>query len=333
MRYGLVLFIMVALCPVHLQAAGFERATLASTPPIEIGIWYPSSSPVPDAANTPFRQALAIDGAIEKKALPLVLLSHGNGGWMGSHADTALALAEAGYIAVAPNHPGDNGKDESASPKEWLVSRPADISKTIDYMLSDWTYADRIDPGRIGIFGFSAGGYTALVAAGALPDFSLAARHCADTPDEYVCRIGMLEDVDPAEIEPRLRAVAGDPRISAASVAAPGFGFSFDRMALADVTMPVQIWSGAIDDSVPHDTNGANIAAHLPNAPEVHVVENAGHFTFLVECDPRLKEIKPKIWNRLCVDADGFDRAAFHTTFNQEIVEFFNAALMRRTDQ
>ncbi|MDH3666311.1 MAG: prolyl oligopeptidase family serine peptidase [Paracoccaceae bacterium] len=329
MRFRLFLFIVVALYPVHLQAAGFERASLPSTPPIDIGIWYPSSSPVPDAANTPFRQALAIDGAIEGKGLPLVLLSHGNGGWMGGHADTALALAEAGYIAVAPTHPGDNGKDESASPTEWLVSRPADMSEAIDYMLSDWTYADRIDPGRIGVFGFSAGGYTALVAAGALPDFSLAARHCADTPEEFTCRIGMLDDVDPAKLEPQLRAVADGARVSAASVAAPGFGYSFDRKALADVTLPVQIWSGAIDDSVPHETNGANIAANLPNTPEVHVVENAGHFAFLVECDPRLKEIKPKIWNRLCVDVDGFDRAAFHKAFNQKIVEFFDAALMQ----
>ncbi len=248
---------------------------------------------------------------------------------MGGHADTALALAEAAYIAVAPTHPDDNGKDGSASPKEWLVSRPADISKTIGYMLSDWTYADRIDPGRIGVFGFSAGGYTALVAAGALPDFSLATQHCADTPEEFTCRIGMLDDVDPAELEPQLRAAAGGARVSAVSVAAPGFAYSFDRKALADVTMPVQIWSGAIDDSVPHDTNGANIAANLPNAPEVHVVENVGHFAFLVECDPRLQEIKPKIWNRLCVDAEGFDRAAFHKTFNQKIVEFFDAALMQ----
>lgn len=333
MRAHLFLLAAIAFWPLHGQAAGFERAVLASTPPIEIGIWYPSASPAPEAANTPFRQALAIGGAVEGDALPLIVLSHGNGGWMGGHSDTALALAKAGYVAVALTHPGDNSQDQSASPGEWLVSRPADISKTLEHMLSDWAHADRIDANRIGVFGFSAGGYAALVAAGAFPDFSLAARHCATTPQEYACRTGLLDDVDAVELAPQLRAVVGDARIAAASVAAPGFGYSFDREALADVVIPVQIWSGASDDSVPHDTNGATIAANLPTAPEVHIVENAGHFAFLVPCDPRLETAKPNLWRRLCVDADGFDRAAFHETFNRKIVAFFDAALMRGTRQ
>ncbi|SFA40659.1 Predicted dienelactone hydrolase [Paracoccus halophilus] len=270
-----------------------------------------------------------MNGTPEGSGLPMVLLSHGNGGWMGGHADTALALAEAGYVAVALTHPGDNGEDESASPSEWLISRPADISETIDYMLSDWTYADRIDPGRVGVFGFSAGAYTALVVAGAVPGLTLARQRCFDVPDEFTCGIGMLDDVDPAELGPRLRDVAGDDRVSAVSAAAPGLGYGFDKTALADVSVPVQIWSGAIDDRVPHDTNGANIAANLPNMPEVHVVENAGHFAFLAECDPRLREINPEIWNMVCVDADGFDRAAFHQLFNKKIIEFFDSSLPR----
>lgn len=333
MRFKSLLFLAVALWPVQLQAAGFERVTLASSPPMDIGIWYPSSSPVPNTANTPFGQALAMDNPIDGQNLPLVLLSHGNSGWMGGHADTALALAEAGYVAVALTHPGDNGEDESASPSEWLGSRPADISETIDFMLSDWKYADRINPDRIGVFGFSAGGLTALIVAGAVPNFSLATQHCANQPNEFTCRIGMLDDLAPDELEPQLRAVAGDARVSAVSVAAPGFGYSFDKMALANVTVPVQIWSGAIDDRVPHDTNGANIATNLSNEPEVHVIEGAGHFAFLAACNPHLKEINPKIWNMVCVDADGFDRAMFHRVLDKKIVEFFDSSLPDPTQQ
>jgi predicted dienelactone hydrolase len=47
-------------------------------------------------------------------ALPLVVISHGNGGGPASHADLALALANAGYVIVAPIHSGDNYADQSA---------------------------------------------------------------------------------------------------------------------------------------------------------------------------------------------------------------------------
>ncbi|WBU63112.1 alpha/beta hydrolase family protein [Paracoccus aerodenitrificans] len=317
----------LALSPAPLLAAGFELGSVASSPDIAIGIWYPSSSSPPDEPNTPFGQAVAIDGAPEGADLPLVLLSHGNGGWMGGHADTAMALAEAGYIAVALTHPGDNGEDESASPSEWLVSRPADIAKTLDYMLTGWSNADRIDPARIGVFGFSAGAYTALVSAGGLPDFSLAAQHCVDMPAEFTCRIGMLDDIDPVELGSQLPSVSGDSRITAISIAAPGLGYGFSKASLADLTVPVQIWSGTRDERVPHDTNAANIAANLPRPPEMNIVEDAGHFAFMAECNPALEEVNPEIWKMVCVDADGFDRSDFHRSYNDRIVSFFDAAM------
>ncbi|MCK7495223.1 MAG: hypothetical protein MZW92_32090 [Comamonadaceae bacterium] len=47
--------------------------------------------------------------------LPLVVVSHGNGGGPQSHADLALALASAGYVVAAPMHTGDNFFDQSAA--------------------------------------------------------------------------------------------------------------------------------------------------------------------------------------------------------------------------
>lgn len=329
MRFRDLLLTAIVVAPAPVQGAGFERVTLTTTPPVEVGLWYPSPSPVPDSANTPFRQALAMDGALDGENLPLILLSHGNGGWMGGHAHTALALAEAGYIVAAPTHPGDSFRDQVASTSEWMASRPADLSETIDYLVSDWIHADRIDADRIGVFGFSAGGYTALVAAGARLDPSLLAQHCVENPLEFTCRIGLVDGIEAATFEQQLTAVEGDVRVAAISVAAPGFGFGFDKTALAPVTIPVQIWSGASDGRVPHDTNGANIADNLPNAPEVHIVENAVHFVFTAECDPGLRDADPDAWRTLCVDPDGFDRAAFHQVFHQRVVRFFDSVLTR----
>src|ERR1700690_2143307 len=97
-------------------AVGFQSATVPdpADKPLAIGIWYPSDAPLPAQPNTPFRQALSLDAAISGTGLPLVVMSHGAGGWLGGNADTALALAEAGFVVVALTHTGDNRDDESS---------------------------------------------------------------------------------------------------------------------------------------------------------------------------------------------------------------------------
>ena len=94
--------------------------------------------------------------------LPLVAISHGRGGDFLGHHDTAEALADTGFVAVAINHPGGTARDMSRTDDPSIfLERPADIKQTIDFMLGAWSDSARIDPSRIGFFGFSRGGYTA----------------------------------------------------------------------------------------------------------------------------------------------------------------------------
>ncbi len=122
-------------------------------------------------------------------------------------------------------------------------------------------------------------------------------------------------------------AFSSDPRIRAISIAAPGLGFAFGRDGLADVSVPVQSWSGSLDDRVPHGTTGAPLAKRLPGRAEVQVVDQAGHFAFLTPCNPALEDANPRIWNRICVDTPGFDRTAFHDIMNAGIIAFFDRTL------
>ncbi len=325
---ALAAFAVCASAPTRAQdtAVGFERITVPGTPDLSVGVWFPSSDAAPAEPNTPFRQALALGGALEGDERPLVVISHGNGGWMGGHADAALALARAGYVVAAPQHTGDSDGDESASPAQWAVTRPAEIVATIDHMAGRWRGGGHVDAARIGVFGFSAGGYSGLVAAGATPDFALATRFCEANPGDFVCELGIVAAIGPG---PDVATLASDPRIGALAIAAPGLGFAFAAEGLQGVTVPVQIWSGALDERVPHATNGAPLAAGLPPGADVHLVEKAGHFAFLNVCNPLLEQHNPKIWQMVCVDAPGFDRAAFHTMLNGALVDFFDSALAR----
>lgn len=245
--------------------------------------------------------------------LPLVVLSHGTGAGPLSHYDTAQALARAGFVVVAPMHPGDNYQDDSVVGRPaWLADRSRHVSRVIDFMLTRWEGHARVAPGRVGIFGFSAGATTALVSIGGTPDLARLAQHCA-ARREFVCQI-MRPQTGPA---PRW---THDPRIAAAVLAAPGLGFLFEPGGLTGVRVPVQLWVGTADETVPNATNGAIVRRLLRRTTDFHSVEGAIHYSFLAPCTPQTPP-------PLCQDRAGFDRVAFHQRFNAAIVAFFRQHL------
>jgi predicted dienelactone hydrolase len=95
-------------------AVGFQRLTYAApSGRVEVGIWYPS-----DGVETPeplglYKQNVLVDGPVHGRDLPLVVISHGTGGSLAGHYDTAIALAKAGFVVAALTHPGDNYRDDS----------------------------------------------------------------------------------------------------------------------------------------------------------------------------------------------------------------------------
>lgn len=302
-------------------ATGFQFVEIPATvdtPPIEAAVWYPSEAAVPDAPNTPFGQAVALHAAVAGGDLPLVVISHGDGGWFGGHAPLARAIAEAGMIAVALNHPGNSDGDETAPPSRWITERPAHLTRVVDYMSKDWPDGAHVDAARLGAFGFSAGGHSVLAAADAETSLDRIAAHCDATPGEFVCHSGMAADlVDEAGPFP-----APLPGLRAVVAAAPGFGFGFDPEQVADLDVAIQLWGAAEDARVPQGANIAPLASALTTPSEAHVVEAAGHFAFRPPCNPALEEANPRVWEMACVDAPEFDREAFQQRFTSVVVEF-----------
>lgn len=302
---------------------GFQtvRVDDPNGPPVEVGIWYPTDAlPWPKLTGL-IVQMVAGDAPVTGSGHPLIVISHGVAGALSSHADTALALADAGFVVAAPLHPGDNWKDQSAvGTTNWFVDRARQVHLTISYMLEQWPDRGRIDAGKIGVFGFSAGGTTALIAVGGVPDFDALTTHCAKAR-EFACDVWHKKQ----PVAPDYWGYIHDPRIKAAVVIAPGLGFTFARAGLSGVHVPVQLWSGDKDQSVPTPTNAEPVRRELGNRAEWHLVPNAAHFSFMVPCGLAAL-VAPK---QICTDPAGFDRAAFHKTFNAQVVAFFRKTLDR----
>jgi predicted dienelactone hydrolase len=287
--------------------------------PLTVGVWYPTDAPASDHKLSTFTQNVAPDAPVSGGGLPLVVMSHGNGGWYGGHYDTALALAKAGFVAAAVSHTGDTYNDKSRETR--MQDRPAHIKRLIDYMTGEWAGRSHVDANRIGVFGFSSGGFTALVAAGGTPDLSAIKPHCQAHPDYYDC--GIVKRTSPAVLDQTVTLPASawvhDPRIKAAVVAAPALGFSFGREGLKDIHVPVQLWRAENDHVLPNPDYAEAVRANLPTPPEFHLVPGADHFDFLAPCDPQLAAQVPDI----CKSAPGFDRVAFHQTFDRDVTAFF----------
>jgi predicted dienelactone hydrolase len=303
---------------------GFQEIKVSNgtDAPLDVGVWYPSAGAASDQPLGQFVQSVAPQGAVAGERLPLIVVSHGAGGWYGEHIDTALALARAGFVVAAVSHSGDTYSDQSRSVRIW--ERPAQIHRLIDYMLAEWPDHARIDPARVGMFGFSSGGFTALVSVGGMPDLSKTEAHCAAHPDYFDCelikRSGMGYRAG-ADLPPSTW--VHDPRIKAAVVAAPALGYAFGPEGLKDVTLPLQLWRAEDDHILPNPDYAEAVRIALPRPPEFHLVANADHYDFLAPCTPALAKVAPEI----CVSRPSFDRAAFHETFNREVVAFFQRTL------
>ena len=314
--------LLVAFAGSCVHAAGFQQGVAADPggAPLEIGIWYPSQAALQPLAMGPTTMKVAYNGAVQGKALPLVVISHGTGSSFLGHYDTAIALADAGYVVAAVTHAGDNYRDQSRSAD--IMDRPRQVSRVIDHMLSSWQDHASIDPARIGMFGFSAGGFTTLVSIGGVPDFSTVGPMCRQYPADFACQLLAKTSSNPAmPVTPAKP--AADPRIKAAVVAAPALGFTFAPDGLSNVKVPVQLWRAEHDVLVPHPRYAEAVRLALPVAPEYQVVLGAGHYDFLAPCSAALASLAPAI----CASADGFDRAAFHASFNAAVVRFLTGTL------
>ncbi len=267
--------------------------------PIEVGVWSP-------------------EGADPAKAYPLIVMSHGNGGWYRSASDTAIALAEAGFVAAALTHTGDNWRDQSRATD--MPNRPRQLGLLIDHMVAEGAGSVKVDPERIGAFGFSSGGFTVLAIAGAVSDAGAIADHCGRDARFFECGLVADHPMSPTAWTGWHR----DPRVKAIVSAAPALGYSFTPDSLAAITVPVQLWRGGEDQILPSPYYVEPVRDRLAGRADYRVVEGAGHFDFLPPCDEALARNAPMI----CAPTPGFDRAAFHEDFNRDVVAFFKEALV-----
>ena len=312
------LIALAAMLPLAVlaQGVGIVRVMTTGDYKVPVAVWYPSRAPTMAWDAGPYRIEATRDAQLPTDRRALILLSHGSGGSELGHADLAEALARAGYIVAAPRHLGDSFDEPGGRGSDvQLIGRPWQAVAALDAVLADPRFKEVIDAKRIGMAGFSAGGYTTLVMAGARPDVRLHEAHCKAHPDDAeLCSGG-------AQTTQRITrpgwALPQDARVRAAVAMAP-LSVMFDAKGLAGVTISLRIYKAANDQLLQNRFNTDPLLRALPRPVEQGEVPG-NHFVFLAPCSEALKAVAATI----CTDPPGVDRAAVHTTLNREIVDFF----------
>lgn len=322
MRFAKCALVAVLASTINLaHAAGVKQIEVpvdGTAPALKAVEWSPCASTPDQIKAGPFILPGVRDCPVVGKNLPLIVISHGFGGTSLGHHDTAEALADAGFIVVALNHPDDTaGNKERYRNLKALISRPTDVSRIIDFMLGSSLDHTKIDPQSIGFFGFSRGGYTGLVLAGAKPDFRQLRTPCKDET-QTDCNLASTNELSAAQT-----LHAHDSRIKAFVVADPLSSVFPTPDSLKDVTRPIQLWRSQYGGAGVTPENVAAVAHNLPVPPDFQSVFNAAHFAFLTICPDGLAKAVPE----LCVDQQGFDRAAFHKELNTQVITFFRKNL------
>src|SRR5690606_31177169 len=142
-----------------------------------VTVHYPTDEAERPTPIGPFVLELAAAAVPVRGNGRLVVISHGTGGSTWVHADLARALVGAGFVVALPLHQADNFRDRSDAPGA-LQRRPLEVSRTIDALGRDPRFAPLLSLDRVGMFGYSAGGHTALTLAGARWSSDRFRRHC-----------------------------------------------------------------------------------------------------------------------------------------------------------
>jgi predicted dienelactone hydrolase len=308
---------------------------------LRITLWYPSTSPEQEVDIGPPGAPIFISGRTAADAPfaddarhPLILVSHGFGGTARQMTWLASVLARAGYVVVGVDHPGTNGRDGVTAEGAFAPwERAGDLKAALDAVLADPKLAAHIDTGRIGVAGFSLGGFTSLLEVGARANLEQLRAFCTGPDRDAICN-QQLEYPHPMQgdqvaAEPAMAPLIArrhddlhDPRVKAAFLIAPAVIQGIDFASLRRISAPVAIALGDADPIAPPKTNGEFAAKLVPGAT-IDILPNVRHYDFLSECAPAgLVDAKP-----YCTDLPGVSRAQTHERVEHEAVAFFDRIL------
>jgi len=306
--------------------------------PLRTAIWYPAS---PGAEFRHHRVSIFKTGkysvgaklSTQMEKFPLVIVSHGTGGSWVSTAWICNRLARQGFIVAALNHHGNTAAEPSLMLEGFMLwwERASDISAILDVLEVDAVFGPRIAREKIGVVGYSLGGYTALASVGVQLEIERWSSFSHENPKDPISSLPpesrySIRDVWKAmennskiqESWKNANSNFREKRVRCAFAIAPVASPLFMRESLAAVDVPVGLLVGSHDtQSLPEQVR-SNISDMILNS-KLHILQEVGHYTFISEGTFLGRQIAPA----LLKDRRRINRHEIHNQVAQHVIEAF----------
>ncbi|SFL94313.1 dienelactone hydrolase [Variovorax sp. OV329] len=321
------------LCGLAQAAVGLgEIAATAEDGPVTL--YYPSADPEQAVRRGPFTLSLAPQGRPVRGNGRLVVISHGSGGSPWVHADLARSLVQAGFVVAMPEHRADNYKDDSdPGPDSWTM-RPSEVSRAIDAVGRDPRFAPLLQLDKVGMYGMSAGGHTALSLAGGRWSPAGFKRHCeAHLEEDFQSCVGLITRLTGgwadgirkwaaltviryrfSDDTPR---VHSDPRVAAVVAGVPSSA-DFDMASLASPPVPLGLVTAQQDRWLTPRFHSDRVLQACKSCELIADLPAAGHGALLSPLPPGLTGLLGDMLN----NPPGFDRSQM-AEVDEKITAFF----------
>jgi predicted dienelactone hydrolase len=311
-------------------------ATAADGP---VTLYYATSAEAQPIQRGRVTLALAPHGAPVRGNGRLVVISHGSGGSPWVHADLARRLVDAGFVVAMPEHRADNYKDDSdPGPDSWTM-RPAEVSRAIDAVGRDARFAPLLNLDKVGVYGMSAGGHTALSMAGGRWSPAGFRQHCeAHLVEDFQSCVGLITRLTggPFDELKKWAALAvirhrfddatphahADPRVAAVVAGVPSSA-DFEMDSLAAPGMPLGLVTAQQDRWLVPRFHSDRVLAACKPCEHIADLPTGGHGALLSPLPPGLTGLLGDMLN----DPPGFDRSVMPEV-DRKITAFFSRHLL-----
>jgi predicted dienelactone hydrolase len=249
-----------------------------------------------------------------------------------------LSLVEAGLVVAMPQHRGDNHLDNRhPSPESWL-QRPAEVSRAIDAMGRDGRFLPLLNLEKVGMYGMSAGGHTALSLAGGQWSPIGFRQHCeTHLAEDFQTCVGLITRLTGGMFDGLKKWVAlavhrfkfdnataqvhTDPRIAAVVSAVP-LAAEFDMSSLTTQRVPLALFTAQQERWLIPEFHSDRLLAACKTSVHLADLPTGGHGAYLSPSPPGLTGLVGDLLN----DPPGFDRSVMREV-NQKITLFLQRHL------
>ena len=300
-----------------------------------ITIFYPSRSQAAPVRRGAFEFEAAENGTAAPGNGRLVVISHGSPASPWVYSDLVRTLVEAGFVVVMPEHFADNYKDDSEpGPPSWK-RRPLEVSRSIDAIAADPRFGPMLKLDKVGMYGMSAGGHTALTLAGGRWSPARLRQHCqANIAEDFQACAGLSMRLTGGLLDrlkiTLVRAFVSakltddtwyghtDPRIVAIVAGVP-FAADFDPASLQAPPVSLGIVTARQDKWLVPKFHSDAILKACSSCEQLGSLPTGGHGALLSPLPPA----RTGLVAELISDPPGFDRAGSVPEVNRTISAFF----------